>query len=68
MINGNSDPVLILEHFLSKLVDKEGSDLFIKSNAVVTSRVEGELSPLSEDILSPNVVEAIARHILGAQY
>jgi twitching motility protein PilT len=68
MINGNSDPVLILEHFLSKLVDKEGSDLFIKSSAVVTARVEGELAPISEETLSNGVVEAIARHILGAQY
>jgi twitching motility protein PilT len=68
MINGNSDPVLILEHFLSQLVEKEGSDLFVKSNGVVTSRIEGDLMPLSTETLSCNAVEAIARHILGAQY
>jgi len=68
MINGSSDPVLILEHYLNKLVEKEGSDLFIKSSAVVTSRIKGDLMPLSADMLSEHTVETIARHILGTQY
>ncbi|WP_345970309.1 PilT/PilU family type 4a pilus ATPase [Sulfurimonas sp. HSL1-6] len=68
MINGSSDPVLILEHFLDKLVEKEGSDLFVKSSAVVTARIEGDLTPLTTETLSAFAVEAIARHILGAQY
>jgi twitching motility protein PilT len=68
MINGSSDPVLILEHFLDKLVEKEGSDLFVKSGAVVTARIEGDLTPLTAETLSDSKVEAIARHILGVQY
>ncbi|UFS62666.1 PilT/PilU family type 4a pilus ATPase [Sulfurimonas sp. HSL-3221] len=68
MINGSSDPVLILEHFLDKLVEKEGSDLFVKSSAVVTARIEGDLTPLTTETLSAFAVESIARHILGAQY
>jgi len=68
MVNGSSDPVLVLEHYLNKLVEKEGSDLFVKSAAVVSARVEGDLMPLSADTLGASAVEAIARHILGAQY
>ncbi|MBD3801143.1 MAG: Flp pilus assembly complex ATPase component TadA [Campylobacterales bacterium] len=68
MINGSSDPVLILEHFLDKLVEKEGSGLFVKSGAVVTARIEGDLTPLTAETLSDSKVEAIARHILGVQY
>ncbi|WP_345972791.1 PilT/PilU family type 4a pilus ATPase [Sulfurimonas diazotrophicus] len=57
-----------MEHFLDKLVEKEGSDLFVKSSAVVTARIEGDLTPLTTETLSAFAVEAIARHILGAQY
>lgn len=68
MINDSSDPVKILEHFLAKLVEKEGSDLFIKSGGVVTSRVKGELMPLGTETVPASAAEAIAKHILGNQY
>lgn len=68
MINANSDPVVILEHYLRALVEKEGSDLFIKSNGTVTARINGDLMPLSVDEVSASAVEAIARHILGNEY
>lgn len=64
----NSTPVGLLETYLSKLVEKKGSDLFVKSGGVITARVEGELMPLSAETLDAAVVEAIARHILGTQY
>ena len=68
MMNNNSNPVEILETYLGKLVEKSGSDLFVKSGGVVTARIEGELMPLSADSLDAATVEGIARHILGAQY
>lgn len=68
MNNGSSDPVTLLEYFLEALVQKEGSDLFVKSDAVVSARINGELMPLSANRLEGDVVETIARHILGAQY
>ena len=61
-------PVGILESYLGKLVEKSGSDLFVKSGGVVTARIEGELMPFSAEMLEVPVVETIARHILGAQY
>jgi twitching motility protein PilT len=68
MVNNSIDPVLFLERFLAKLVEKEGSDLFIKSGGVVTSRIKGELMPLGVEAVPVSMAEAIARHILGSQY
>jgi len=68
MINSSNGPVLILEHYLKKLVEEKGSDLFVKSSAVVTARIKGDLVPLSTDMLKASDVEAVVRHILGEQY
>jgi twitching motility protein PilT len=68
MINGKNDPVRILEHYLQQLVERKGSDLFIKSAGVVTARIEGDLTPLSAEAFDEPTVEKIARHVLGTQY
>lgn len=68
MINKSNDPIEILKHYLGKLVEKEGSDLFIKAGGVVTARINGELMPLSVDKASPLEAEKIARHIVADQY
>jgi twitching motility protein PilT len=67
-MTNSSNPVETLESYLDELVEKKGSDLFIKSAGVVTARIEGELIPFSAETLEAPAVEAIARHILGTQY
>jgi len=68
MLNGSSDPVQILENYLGKLVEKRGSDLFLKSGGIATARIEGDLMPLTTETLDSQTAEKIARHILGTQY
>lgn len=64
----SDNPKQLLEYYLGRLVEEEGSDLLLKSGANVTARVRGDLKPLSEEAVSAESVEGIARHILGEQY
>lgn len=67
MINEN-DPIALLKHYLQKVAEKEGSDLFIKANGVATARINGELMPLGVEKISAAEAEAIARHIAADRY
>ena len=68
MARERNDLFFILEHYLQKLVNKAGSDLLMKSEAVATARIRGDLVPLSAEVISAEVVETIARHILGDRF
>jgi twitching motility protein PilT len=58
----------ILDSMLNRLVEKNGSDLHIKSDAPVRARVKGEIVTLSDEKLSGMLVEAIARGVMGSRY
>lgn len=58
----------ILDNLLKRLVEKEGSDLHIKSDAPVRARVGGEIVSLSDEKLSGKLVEEIARGVTGARF
>jgi twitching motility protein PilT len=58
----------ILDNLLKRLVEKNGSDLHIKSDAPVRARVNGEIVTLSDEKLSGTHVEAIARGVMGARF
>jgi len=63
-INGD-DGIEILNTFLKKLIDKEGTDLHVKSNSVIRARIKGLMTPLSLDTLDTKHVESIVTALMG---
>jgi len=45
--------------YLKRMIDTKGSDLHIKANAVVRARIQGEITPLSGEILSKEELDAL---------
>lgn len=55
----------ILNDFLTKLIEKEGTDLHVKSNSIIRARIKGSIMPLSVDVLENQYVEAIVKQLVG---
>lgn len=54
--------------YLRRMVDAGGSDLHIKANAVVRARVNGEIIPLSGEILSKDDALVFAKELLRTRF
>ncbi|MEN8147421.1 MAG: PilT/PilU family type 4a pilus ATPase [Campylobacterota bacterium] len=63
-INGD-DAIEILNTFLKKLIEKDGTDLHVKSNSVIRARLKGTMMPLSVEPLENRHVETIVEHLMG---
>ncbi len=63
-----SDDIQILRNYLTQLVENRGSDLHIKSNATVRARINEEITPLGDTVLSHESVENIARELAGKNF
>jgi len=61
----SDNAIEVLNNHLEKLIEKEGTDLHIKSNSIIRARLKGSIIPLSIDSISGEQVEQIAEHILG---
>jgi len=61
----SDNAIEVLNNHLEKLIEKEGTDLHIKSNSVIRARLKGSIIPLSINPISGEQVEQIAEHILG---
>ncbi len=63
-INGDN-AIEILNTFLKKLIEKEGTDLHVKSDSVIRARIKGGMIPLSIEPLENKHVETIVEHLMG---
>jgi twitching motility protein PilT len=54
--------------YLRRMVDAGGSDLHIKANAVVRARINGEIVPLSGEILSKEDALIFAKELLRSRF
>jgi len=63
-INGDN-AIEILNTFLKKLIEKDGTDLHVKSDSVIRARIKGMMTPLSLDALDNKHVEAIVAFLMG---
>lgn len=62
----NSDNAIdIFNTYLKKLIDKEGTDLHLKSNSIIRARIKGAIIPLGIEAVSSDDVECIVEHLLG---
>lgn len=55
----------ILNAFLKKLIEKEGTDLHIKSDSIIRARIKGEITPLSLEKLEHRHVETVVEKLMG---
>lgn len=58
----------MLKEYLYKLVERNGSDLYIKSGANIRARIEGEVVALTEDEVTPECMLEIAQEMTGSRY
>ena len=65
-INGN-DAIEILNTFLTRLIEKAGTDLHVKSNSIIRARIKGSMVPLSIELFDAEHVETIVEHIMGKE-
>ena len=63
-INGDN-AIEILNTFLKRLIEIDGTDLHVKSNSVIRARAKGTVMPLSIEPLDDKHVEAIVEHLMG---
>ncbi len=54
--------------YLKRMIDTGGSDLHIKANAVVRARINGEITPLSGEILSKEDALTFAKELLRSRF
>lgn len=54
--------------YLRRMVDAGGSDLHIKANAVVRARINGDIIPLSGEILSKDEALTFAKELLRTRF
>ena len=54
--------------YLKRMIDAKGSDLHIKANAVVRARIQGEIAPMSGEILSKEDALTFAKELLRTRF
>ena len=54
--------------YLKRMIDAGGSDLHIKANAIVRARIQGEITPLSGEILSKEEALTFAKELLRTRF
>jgi len=54
--------------YLKRMIDAKGSDLHIKANAVVRARIQGEITPMSGEILSKEDALTFAKELLRTRF
>jgi twitching motility protein PilT len=64
----NFDVLKKVRGYLRRMIDAGGSDLHIKANAVVRARINGEIIPLSGEILSKDDALVFAKELLRTRF
>ena len=54
--------------YLKRMIDAKGSDLHIKANAVVRARIQGDITPMSGEILSKEDALTFAKELLRTRF
>ncbi len=56
-----------LQHYLKTIVEQDGSDLYFSTGAPPSMKVQGKLTPISTEPLSPGAVQALANAVMDAE-
>jgi twitching motility protein PilT len=63
-----SEAIKQLRNNLYKVIERQGSDLYMKSGSASRARVEGDVVVLTEDPVGDVVMERIVRELCGERY
>lgn len=64
-----SNPIIDeLHRYITELVEKDGSDLHIKTQSDVRIRVRGDVLPLGTEVMDEEKVTEMARHLSGNNF
>ena len=66
--NLNFDVLKKIRGYLRRMIDAGGSDLHVKANAVVRARINGDIVPLSGEILSRDEALIFAKELLRTRF
>ncbi|TMP81364.1 type IV pili twitching motility protein PilT [Pseudoalteromonas phenolica] len=58
---------MLLNQFLQAMVDRQASDLFVSAGLAVSAKIDGELTPLSEERLSEDAALALVESAMSEQ-
>jgi len=57
-----------LNNWLAVLIKHQGTDLHIKSNALVRARIKGSILPLNKKHVAEHTIEALVKSLMGERY
>lgn len=60
--------IKLLDTWLALLIEKNGTDLHIKSKAPVKARIKGEIISLSDTLVQKNTIKALVHLLTGDKY
>ena len=64
----HTDAMELLRGYLYQVVERSGSDLYVKSDANVRARVDGVINVLTEELFSAACMDDVARELIGKRY
>ncbi len=67
MTNLNSSTPTLLDIYLKKMVDQDGSDLFVSTGAAISAKIHGHLIPLSDKPLETDQSKEMAYDIMNEE-
>ena len=57
-----------LNSWLAILIKYNGTDLHVKSNALVRARVKGSIVPLNKDLIPEHIIDELVKTLMGEKY
>jgi len=64
-MNSNQEEPRDIDRFLKRMVERRGSDLHIKSGSTPKIRVDGQITDLSREVLSPMAVDRVLKEVMS---
>jgi twitching motility protein PilT len=62
------NPMELLKSHLYRLVERNGSDLYVKSEANIRARIEGDVVAMGEEVVSDKTMLEIVRELAGNRF
>ncbi len=66
-MNPTQDESRDIDRFLKRMVERGGSDLHIKSGSTPKIRINGQITDLSREVLSPIAVDKVLKEVMSDQ-
>lgn len=68
MSSNSQSAVEQLQFWLTKLIEKNGTNLHVKSGSVIRARIKGEIVSLSTEMFGSEIIEQLVQTLIGDSY